>query len=105
MYDKLIQDMPVAYRKPVTVSLPPPLLKDVERLAKKQRQTTSELVRAALNRYLEDRKAEDALWKELRAYGAQRAKKLGVRTEADVQRIVDEYRRGNASRYATARRR
>jgi Arc/MetJ-type ribon-helix-helix transcriptional regulator len=93
------------YRKPVSISLPPPLHEAVERRAKRQHQTTSELVREALRRYLEDRTAEEALWKDLRTYGAQRAKALGVRTEADVRRVVAEYRRGDHSPYASARRR
>ena len=58
------------YRKPVSVSLPPPLHAAVARRAKRQHQTTSELVREALRRYLEDRTIEETLWKDLRAYGA-----------------------------------
>lgn len=97
--------MPVPYRKAVSISLPPPLLKEVAQRAKQQHQTTSELVREALRRYLEDRNAADALWKDLRAYGAKRAKTLRIKTEADIQRVVDEYRRGGHSLYAPASRR
>ena len=97
--------MPVPYRKAVTISLPPPLLKEVAQRAKQQHQTTSELVREALRRYLEDRNAADALWKELRAYGVKRAKTLRIKTEADIQRVVDEYRRDVRTGHALARRR
>ena len=97
--------MPVAYRKPVSVSLPPPLVEEVTRLAKQQHQTTSELVREALRRYLSDTKARQAAWKATRAYGRKKAKELGIRTEADVQRVIDEYRRGDLTPYAPARRR
>ncbi|MGD0950101.1 MAG: ribbon-helix-helix domain-containing protein [Candidatus Binatia bacterium] len=97
--------MPVPYRKAVSISLPPPLLKEVAQRAKQQHQTTSELVREALRRYLEDRNAADALWKDLRAYGAKRARTLRIKTEADIQRVVDEYRRGDQSLYAPASRR
>ena len=99
----------MAYRKAVTVSLPPPLLQDVERLAKKQHQTTSELVRAALHRYLEDRKTEQTLWKRLRAYGAKKAAALGARSpdevEALVNRIVAEYRQEARAAHAAPSRR
>ena len=96
----------MAYRKPVSVSLPPPLVKEVGRLAKRQHQTISELVRAALRHYMSDVRAQAAAWKRARSYGAQRAKELGLRTEADVQAILDELRHGQApARHATARRR
>lgn len=97
--------MQMPYRKPVSISLPPPLHAAVERRAKRQHQTISELVREALRRYLEDRTTEETLWKDLRAYGAKRAKALGIKTEADVQRVVSEYRRGDRSPHAPARRR
>ena len=77
----------------------------IARRPKRQHQTTSELVREALRRYLEDRATEETLWRDLRAYGAKRAKALGVKTEADVQRVVSEHRRGDRSPYAPARRR
>jgi metal-responsive CopG/Arc/MetJ family transcriptional regulator len=97
--------MPVAYRKPVTISLPPPLLKDVERLAKKQHQTTSELVREALRRYLSEAWERAAAWKRARAYGAKKAKTLGLHTEEDVYRLIDELRHGAATPPAAASRR
>jgi len=96
----------VAYRNPVTISLPPPLLKDVERLAKKQHQTTSELVREALRYYLTDTEERAAAWKRARAYGAKKARSLGLRTEEDVYRLLDELRHGAApSPVAASRRR
>lgn len=91
------------YRKPVSVSLPPPLLKEVGRLAKRQQQTTSELVRAALREYLDREKA----WKATLAYGAKKAKAQGIRTEEDIYRLMHELRHGPspAPRHATATRR
>jgi metal-responsive CopG/Arc/MetJ family transcriptional regulator len=97
----------VAYRKPVTISLPPPLLKEVERRAKQQHQTTSELVREALRRYLSEAEA-DAAWQRALAYGRRRAKQLGLRTDEQVEeyvnQMVHEYRHGVRSP-STARRR
>jgi len=97
--------MSVAYRKPVSVSLPPPLIKEVERVAKRQHQTTSELVRAALRQYLTDVEARRAAWKRARAYGTKKATELGIRTEDDVQRVIDEYRRGDLTPYVASPRR
>ncbi len=96
----------MAYRKPVSISFPPPLLKEVERRAKKQHQTTSELVRAAIRQYLTDTAARDAAWQSTLAYGEKRAKALGIKSEEDVYRIVEEVRHGKPSpHHAPARHR
>jgi CopG family transcriptional regulator/antitoxin EndoAI len=42
-------------RKLVTISLPPPLLKEAERVAKEENRTKSELLREALRFYMETR--------------------------------------------------
>ena len=74
--------------KTITLSFPPDLLKQIERLAKKENRTKSELFREALRRYMADRK-----WESLQREMAAKAKKLGIKTEADVERIVDEIRK------------
>lgn len=96
----------MAYRKPVSVSLPPPLLKEVERRAKRQHQTFSELVRTALRYYLDDSAAREAAWKRTLAYGTKKAKELGIRTEEDVYAVMQELRHGpSPTVHATSRRR
>lgn len=45
----------------VTVSLPPTIVKEAERIARKQHMTRSEFVRAALRRYMEEHSAEEAI--------------------------------------------
>lgn len=45
----------------VTISLPPAIVKEAERIARKQHMTRSELHRAALRRYLEEQMAEEAI--------------------------------------------
>ncbi len=45
----------------VTISLPPEILTESERAAKRQHMTRSEFLRAALRRYLEEAKLEEAL--------------------------------------------
>jgi CopG family transcriptional regulator/antitoxin EndoAI len=71
----------------VSISLPPKLLREAERLAKKEGRTRSELFREALRRYL----AEQNL-RELQLYGAQKAKKLDINSDEDILRLIKEYR-------------
>lgn len=72
--------------KILPISLPPDMLDNVTQLAKKEHRTKSELVREALRRYIEDQE-----WNTIRSYGAARAKARDI-TEADVDRIIHEYR-------------
>ena len=74
--------------KILSLSLPPTLLREAERLAKKEGRTKSELFREALRRYLQERR-----WAQLRRYGTQEARKLGLK-ETDVERLIVEYRKG-----------
>ena len=74
--------------KILSLSLPPELLREAERMAKKEGRTKSELSREALRRYLQERR-----WAELRRYGAQQASRLGLK-ETDVGRLIKEYREG-----------
>ncbi len=71
------------------ISLPEPLVKKADRFAKKQYSTRSDLIREALWAYLKDRDE----WDDLLAYGKEAGKKMGIRSEADVNKIVKEYRR------------
>ena len=69
------------YRKPRSISFPPPLIEKVERAARRQHQTVSELVRAAVLKHLVDLEAQELSWKRALAYGKKKAKESGVRTE------------------------
>lgn len=72
--------------KTISISLPPEILKQAERVAKKEGRTKSELVREALRRYIQARE-----WEELNSYGRVRARELGI-GEEDIDRIIHEYR-------------
>ena len=74
--------------KILSLSLPPNLLREAERLAKREGRTKSELFREALRRYLQERR-----WAELRGYGTGQARKMGLK-ETDVERLIAEYRTG-----------
>lgn len=70
------------------ISLPPEMAKAAEKAAKVESRTKSELVREALRQYLWGRR-----WKELRFYGEEKARQLGMREE-DVANAVREARTG-----------
>jgi CopG family transcriptional regulator/antitoxin EndoAI len=71
----------------ISFSIMPDFLREVERAAKEENRTKSELIREALRRYLEDRE-----WEKLTRYARIKAVETGIRTEEDIQRVVDEYR-------------
>jgi len=70
-----------------SISLPPKLEREAEKAAKEEHRTKSELIREALRRYLEGRQ-----FKKLQAYGAKRARDLGITNEEGIDRLVHEYR-------------
>lgn len=73
--------------KILSLSLPPELLREAERVAKKEGRTRSELFREALRRYLLEEKV-----RQLQRFGARQAQKLGIRS-SDVEHVVQEYRK------------
>jgi CopG family transcriptional regulator/antitoxin EndoAI len=75
--------------KPITVSLPADLLREAQRAAREEARSRSELIRDALRQYLTSRR-----WQRLRQWGAETAERLGLKTEADLQRLLDEMRAG-----------
>jgi len=72
----------------LSFSLPQEMVRELERIAREEHRTKSELIREALRRYVEARK-----WKQLQAEMAARARRLHITTEKDVERLVDEVRR------------
>jgi Arc/MetJ-type ribon-helix-helix transcriptional regulator len=60
-----------------------------QELAQREHRTMSELFREALRRYM----AGDAQWNSLLKRTRAKGKALGVTSEADVDRLSDEYRR------------
>lgn len=71
--------------KPITVSLPGDLLRETQRVAQEESRTRSELIRDALQQYLASRR-----WQHLRQWGAETAERLGLKTEADLRRLLNE---------------
>lgn len=79
-------------RTAVTIgfSVPPAIAELVERIAAREGRSKSELFRDMVRIYSEQRELE--VFEELAAYGADKAADAGVRTEADVERIIAEAR-------------
>ena len=72
----------------LSLSLPPELIHEAERIAKQEGRTKSEVFRDALRRYVDERR-----WRALQRYGAGRVRQAGL-TERDVDGAVQDFRRG-----------
>jgi CopG family transcriptional regulator / antitoxin EndoAI len=79
--------------KVLSVTLPKPMLAEMQKLAKKENRTMSELVREALRQYQREK-----YWERVNAYGRRKAEAIGVRNEEDVVRVIKEWRREQRER-------
>ena len=75
----------------VSVSVPPEAASDFERIAKQEGRNKSELFREMLRVYRQYLTTQT--FESLQRYGAARARQLGVRSEKDVERLIQEARR------------
>ncbi|MHB9111407.1 MAG: ribbon-helix-helix protein, CopG family [Thermoleophilia bacterium] len=76
--------------KVMTFSLSQETARTVDRLAHEERKNKSQLIREMVEVY-EQMRAEKE-WQELRALGSETAKKFGIKSEKDIERIVHEVR-------------
>ena len=72
----------------ISITLAPDLLVKAQEIAEREHRTMSELFREALRRYMGADPEWEALLRRTRAAG----KALGIDTEADVERLSDEFR-------------
>lgn len=77
----------------LNISLPKDLVKKVDELAKKEYRNRSELIRGALRIYLQDKEE----WQQIFAAGEKAMKKMGIKSEEEINEIVYEYRHGRKS--------
>jgi metal-responsive CopG/Arc/MetJ family transcriptional regulator len=82
--------MPKRTSKVLAVSVPPETAKDFEALAEQEGRNKSELFREMLRIYQSFR--ETGRFETLQRYGASRAGAVGVTTEQDVQRLIEQAR-------------
>lgn len=79
--------------KTVSITLPPDLLVKAQEVAQRESRTMSELFREALRHYVAEKRQPDSrAWEELLEYGRAKGRELGITSEADVERMSDEYR-------------
>ncbi len=72
----------------INLSLPKELLNAVDRLAKREARSRSELFREAARVYIRRVMA----WDEIYKIGRRKAKELGIKSEEDVYRMIEEFR-------------
>lgn len=72
----------------ISITLPPELLAKAQTLAQSEHRTISDLFGEALRRYMSADPDWDALFARTRALGIS----LGIESEADVERLSDEFR-------------
>ena len=65
------------------------MAREMEKLAREEGMTKSELFREALRQYIRKKK-----WDKIREYGMQKAIELGIESEEDIEKLIDEYRSG-----------
>jgi predicted transcriptional regulator len=70
-----------------SISLPSQLSKEVDRVARTEHRTKSGVIQEAVRQYLELRN-----WQEAQREVSARARRLGLSSEDDVERIIDEVR-------------
>lgn len=70
-------------RSIINVSMPPALAKRVERVAREENRTKSELLREAFRVYEWKRD-----WTKIRAWGKETAVRMGIKSDEDVERIA-----------------
>jgi len=75
--------------KTVSITLPPDLLVKAQEVAQREHRTMSELFREALRRYMQH---DDAEWQALLTRTRAQGRALGVTSEEDVERLIEEDR-------------
>ena len=80
--------------KTINLSLPAELLKKIDRQVKSELRTRSDFFRETARVYL----AREEKWRALQRQVSARAKAIGIRTEEDVDRVIQEFRREERSK-------
>jgi hypothetical protein len=73
------------------ISLPEPLLAEIQSAAQAEHRSVDEVLTDAVKRYVEER-----LWTKLLDYGAEQAEALGAK-ESDIDRLIAESRAAQRS--------
>ena len=77
----------------LNIALPKELVKKVDEAAKKEYRNRSGLIREALRVYLKE--IED--WDKIFAYGKKKGRQANIKSEKEVNKIVEDFRHGKGS--------
>jgi metal-responsive CopG/Arc/MetJ family transcriptional regulator len=69
----------------VSLTLPQDLVREIDEAVAETGRTREEFLRAAVRRFV----FSERQWRDLQAYGAERAEALGLRDERDLQAFLD----------------
>ena len=78
----------------ITLSLPEKLLREIDRAAKRENRTRSELMREATRSYMSKASHQAPAWEQIFEWGEQAAHELGLTSEKEVTKAVGEWRHG-----------
>jgi metal-responsive CopG/Arc/MetJ family transcriptional regulator len=70
--------------KVINISLPEELLRQIDEAAAKENRGRSEFLRESARQRISDQR-----WRALQRIGMERARALGIQTEADVEDVLD----------------
>ena len=73
----------------VNLSLPPDVFEEVERMAREENTSRSEVLREALRQYIRTQK----LWRQIYRWGEESARELGIGSDAEVDELVHQFHR------------
>ena len=75
--------MGVRNTKILNISLPPEMYEEIQRVAREEHRTKSELIREAFRQYQFNRR-----WQVLRRWGEDTALRLGIESGEDIERLA-----------------
>lgn len=70
-------------RSIINISMPPDMARRIKKVAKEENRTKSELLREAFRKYEFDRD-----WARIKAVGRATARRLGIKSYEDIERIA-----------------
>ena len=80
-------------KRTITLSLPSGTIEEIDKLALEEQTTRNEICRSALDQYFRSHQA----WKQIFEQGEEWARELGIRNEEDVDKLIHEFRKEQAS--------
>lgn len=74
--------------KVINLSLPPDVFEEVERMAREEGKSRNQVLQEALRQYTRTQRR----WRQIYGWGQESAKVLGIQSEADVDKLVHQFR-------------